>query len=127
MQRRGGHWIGSNGPIHLIVAKERLPARSQWRLRSATGHVAPLYGPVETPFRLNGQDVKFPIFFADIPDDCLLGADFLSTFQCYLSMTDYSVPLTLPDGSSTVLHCYGSFPSMESRRLVRTLRTTDVV
>jgi len=42
-------------------------------------------------------------------------------------MTDYSVQLTLPDGSSTVLHCYGSSPSMESRRLVRTLRTTDVV
>jgi len=42
-------------------------------------------------------------------------------------MTDYSVQLTLPDGSSTVPHCCGSSPSTESRRLVRTIRTADVV
>jgi len=77
-------------------------------------------------FHLHGQDINFPIFVAEIPDDCLLGADILSIFKCFLSITDYSVHLTLPDGSSTVLHCCGSSPSTESRRLVRTIRTTDV-
>jgi len=86
-----------------LWSKDKLPARSQWRLRSATGHVAPLYGPIETPVHLNGQSVNFPIFVANIPDDCLLRADFLYAFKCFLSMTDYSVQLTLPDGSSTVL------------------------
>ena len=62
-------------------SKEKLPARSQWRLRSATGHVAPLYGPVPTPFHLNGQEVNFPIFVADIPDDCLLRSGLLVFFQ----------------------------------------------
>jgi len=42
-------------------------------------------------------------------------------------MTDYSVQLTLLDGSTTVLHCCVSSPSTESRRLVRTIRTTEVV
>ena len=70
-------------------------ARSQWRLRSVTGLVAPLYGPVSTPFHLNDQEVNFPIFVADILDYCLLGEDFLSSFKCFLSMPDYSVQLTL--------------------------------
>jgi len=105
----------------------KLPDRSPWRLRSATGHVAPLFGPVLMPFYLNDNRVNFPVFIADISDECLLGADFLAQFQCHLSMADYSILLTLPDGSTTVLRCTGSSPSPESRRLVQTIRTTEAV
>jgi len=71
------------------------------------------------PFHLNESKVNFPVFIADIPDECLLGADFLAQFQCHLSMADYSILLTLPDGSTTVLRCTGSSPSTESRRFFR--------
>jgi len=57
------------------------------------------------PFYLNENQVNFPVFIADIPDECLPGADFLAKFQCPLSMADYSILLTLPDGSTTVLRC----------------------
>ena len=89
--------------------------------------MSPLYGPVEVPFDLNGKQVKFPVFIADIPDDCLIGADFLSTFQCYISMKEYTLQLALPDGSTIMLRCNGFSPSTESRRLVRTIRTTKAI
>jgi len=42
-------------------------------------------------------------------------------------MTDYSIQLSLSDGMTVVLRCSGSSPSTESRRLVRTVRTTEVI
>ena len=50
--------------------QDQLPARSPWRLRSATGQVSPLYGPVNVPFDLNNHVVEFPVFLADIADEC---------------------------------------------------------
>jgi len=79
------------------------------------------------PLHLNENQVNFPVFIAYIPDNCLLGADFLTQFQRHLSMADYSILLTLPDGSTTVLRCTESSPSTESRRLVQTIRTTEAV
>ena len=42
-------------------------------------------------------------------------------------MSDKSVQLVLPDGSTTVLRCCGLSPLIVSRRLVQTVRTTEVV
>ena len=103
---------------------KKLPDLSKWRLRSATGEASPLYGPVEIIIKLNGTPVRFPVFVAAIADDCLIGADFLKTYQAIISLDDYSVTLTLRDRSIKVLHCSGTAPTLESRRFVRTLRTT---
>jgi len=104
-----------------------LPPQSPWRLRSATGQVSALYGPTVVPFDLQGHIEKFPVFIADISDECLIGADFLGTYRCYLSITDYSIQLSLSDGTTVVLRCSGSSPSTESRRLARTVRTTEAI
>ena len=64
---------------------------------------------------------------ADIADEGLIGADFLGTYRCYLNMSDYTVQLTLSNGATVVVRCSGSSSSTVSRRLVRTVRTTEAI
>jgi len=77
-------------------------------------------------YKINDREVRFPTIVADITDECLVGADFLRTFRCLLDMSDDSVQLTLPDGSTTVLASCGVSSLDTCRRLVRTVRTSEV-
>ena len=65
------------------------------------------------PFHQNENQVNFPVFIADIPDECLLRADFLAQFQCHLSMADYySAPM---------------YWVLSVHRIAETIRTTEAV
>jgi len=75
---------------------------------------------------LNGHQVTFPTFVADIPDDCLLGADFLRLFGRLINMQTNEMHFTLPDGSNTTMHSCGETPA-HSCRLVRTIRITEPI
>jgi len=77
-------------------------------------------------YKINDQEVRFPTIVADITDECLVGADFLRTFRCLLDMSDDSDQLTLPDGSTTVLATCGVSSLDTCRRLVQTVRTSEV-
>ena len=80
-----------------------LPPKHAWRLRSASGHLAYLYGPIDISYKLADKPIFFPTFVADIPDDCLLGADFLHAFKGQIDMHTYKGKFTLPDDSSVIL------------------------
>jgi len=100
-----------------------LPEQSTWRLRSATGHDTPLLGPSELDFVFNANTrVTFPTFMALIPDDCVIGADFLHLFKGQIDMEGYRVRIVLPVGTHVVLPC-AQGPSRTPCRLVRVLRT----
>jgi len=111
--------------ISTKIWKTKLPEVSQWRLRSAAGEITELYEPVQVPIELNDKTVRFPVFVANITDECLLGVDFLTTYKAQISLNVYTVKLTLPDGQPTAMYCSGPSQAFESRRLFRTLRTTE--
>ena len=53
---------------------------STQQLCGVTGHCTPLQGPVEATIGVGSQEVKLPVYVADIEDSCLLGLD----YYCHL-------------------------------------------
>jgi len=58
-------------------------------------------------FQLGNHTVEFPTFNADIPNDCLLGADFLKIFKATIDFESENVQFTLPHGIPLKLNCSG--------------------
>jgi len=75
-------------------------------------------------FQLGDQTVEFPTFIADIPDDCLLGADFLKVFKATIDFESDNVQFTLPHGIALNLSCSG-VTHTPGCRLVRVFRTAN--
>jgi len=78
--------------------------------------------PETVIFQLSDHTVEFPAFVADIPDDCLLVADFLKVYKAVIDFQSDSVQFTLPNGVPLRLVCLGVTPT-PGCHLVKVFRT----
>ena len=93
-----------------ILGNRDLPVSST-DLCGVTGHRVPLKGPTEVELEIGKTSVCFSVFVADIEDPCILGLDFLNSYNCRLDLPNLSmdlnelhVPLRMHRDEETVLY-----------------------
>jgi len=76
-----------SGAAICVVRKGALitptPPVSKLKLKGVLPGTGKLYGPKQAEFEIQGKNYKYPVYEADIQEDCLLGLNFMQYFYCH--------------------------------------------
>lgn len=68
----------SSSIIHPEVAGSDLVVNRDYKLKTATGQIVPVYGTTVIRFQIGNMSFEHEFLVAKISDKCLLGVDFMS-------------------------------------------------
>jgi len=72
------------------------PPVSRLKLKGVLPGVGNLFGPKVVKFQVNGRHYEYPIYEADIEEECLLGLNFIKDFGCLIDPNKLKMTITLP-------------------------------
>jgi len=71
-----------------------------------------LYGPKLAEFETQGTFYKYPVYEADIQEDCLLGLNFMQNFYCAIDPVKFSMPIKFPHSDTVILNESKTIPTV---------------
>ena len=78
-------------------------AAAKLKLKGVLPGSGTLYGPKLVKFDINGTSYQFPIYEADIQEDCILGLNFIQNFYCVIDPVACKMAINTPDYNSVEL------------------------
>ena len=105
------------------------PPKAKLKLKGVLPGTGTLYGPKLAKFDINGKSYKFPIYEAEIQEDCLIGLNFIQNFYCVIDPVACKMAIHTPSYNLVDLRKSTNPPStlFHTGYLYFTVRTSKVL
>ena len=105
-----------SGAAISVVRKGALttptPPVSKLKLKGVLPGTGKLYGPKLAEFEIQGKIYKYPVYEADIQEDCLLGLNFMQYFYCVVDPVKFTMHIKFPHSDTVILNESKTIPTV---------------